>query len=146
MKKEIVFVTTSFARGGAEAQLIRLASRLWDRGWELRIISMLNSAPVPEDLSRRGVEVVFLGMKRGAPGPRAVFRVAALLQRWRPPILATFNFPANMLGRVAGALAGVPVIVSSIRNERFGGVARDTMMRITGGIDSVTTTNSRLAA
>ena len=86
-----------------------------------------------------------LGVRGGLAGVRGLARALTLLRQLRPDLLVSFNFPGNALGRVAGWLAGVPVI-SSIRNEFFGGARRERFMRVTGFVDAATTTNAQLAA
>jgi glycosyltransferase involved in cell wall biosynthesis len=44
-----------------------------------------------------------------------VWRLARALRRFRPAILQTFLFHANLAGRIAGRIAGVRTIVSGIR-------------------------------
>jgi glycosyltransferase involved in cell wall biosynthesis len=146
MSHSVVFMTTGLGYGGAETQLVRLTSALVKRGWRVRIISLLEPQAFISELQGAGIEVVSLGMSRGVPDPRALWRSVALLRTWRPDILTCFMFHANLLGRIAGLLSGVPVIVSSIRNQNFGGRLRDRLMRITDRLGTVTTTNSRLAA
>ncbi|MDQ1400498.1 MAG: hypothetical protein QOK20_2430, partial [Acidimicrobiaceae bacterium] len=65
---------------------------------------------------------------------------------WRPDIVISFVYQANVLGRLAGRLAGVPVVISSVRNEWFGGRSRELVMRGTDRLSTITTTNSRVAA
>lgn len=139
------FLTTGLAIGGAETQLVRLAIRLKDRGWDVRVISMLLPQEYEDNLESEGIPVISLNMRRGVPDPRALFRLVHILRRDRPLVLTTFMYHANLLGRVAGRLARVPVVVSSIRNENFGGPMRDRIMRLTDWLVDVTTINSRLA-
>ncbi|TDA69489.1 MAG: glycosyltransferase [Clostridia bacterium] len=141
-----IFLTTGLAYGGAETQLVNLATRLKKRGWDVRVISMLPPQAFTEELQAAGIPLATLNMRRGVPDPRAVFKLVAIFRQWRPRILTTFMFHANLLGRIAGRLGGVPIIVSSIRNENFGGPRRDQVLRLTDWMGDVTTTNSRLAA
>lgn len=142
----ITLLTTGLAYGGAETQLVNLATRLKQRGWDVRVVSMLSPQAFIEELAAVGIPLANLNMRRGVPEPRAAFRLVAILRQWRPHILTTFMFHANLLGRVAGRLAGVPIIVASIRNENFGGPRRDRVLRLTDWMGEITTTNSRLAA
>lgn len=89
------------------------------------------------------VQVVHLGMRRGRASLPDIWRCVAAVRRHRPHALISFTYPGNMLGRVVGRLASVPVVVSSIRGERFGGRSRERLMRVTGWMDTVTSTNSR---
>jgi glycosyltransferase involved in cell wall biosynthesis len=65
-------------------------------------------------LSAAGVPVVCLGARRWT-AIGAVWRLLRELRRLRPVLLQTFLFHANLAGRLAGRLAGVPTIVSGIR-------------------------------
>ena len=150
--KRLVILTSALAYGGAEVQLVRLALALKARGWVVDIVMMLPSEAFVNELKAQGVELHCLGMRQGSDvrgglaGVRGLARAFILLRQLRPDLLVSFNFPGNALGRVAGRLAGVPVIVSSIRNEFFGGARRERFMRRTNFIDAATTTNSQLAA
>lgn len=144
-ERVLSLLSTGLAYGGAETQLVRLATRLKVRGWRVRVISMLPPQAYLEQLVQAGIPVESLGMRRGVPDPRALLRLVGILRRERPAVLTTFMYHANILGRVAGQLSGVPVVVSSIRNENFGGPARDRIMRLTDWMADVTTINSQLA-
>ena len=149
--KRVVILTSALAYGGAEVQLVRLALALRTRGWVVDIVMMLPSEAFVSELKAQGVGLHSLGMRRGSDvrgglaGVRGLAGTVTLLRQLRPDLLVSFNFPGNALGRVAGRLAGVPVI-SSIRNEFFGGARRERFMRVTNFVDAATTTNSQLAA
>ena len=93
-----------------------------------------------------GLPVVSLEMKRGQADWRAFRQLVKLLRSWKPHLLTSFMYHANLLGRVAGKWTGVPVIVTSIRSERTGSVARDWLLRSTNWMDHCCTTNSQQVA
>lgn len=144
--RRLALLTTSLSWGGAQVQLVRLARELKRRGWDVGVMSMLKPELFGEELEATGIRVVSLGMRRGAADFGALARAVAILRRWRPTILCSFLYHANVLGRLAGRIAAVPVIVSSIRNENFGGRGRDRIVRLTNWASDAVTTNSRLAA
>jgi glycosyltransferase involved in cell wall biosynthesis len=146
MHARITFLITSLDFGGAETQLVRVALRLSEAGWKVAVISMLQPVAWAGTLSAGGVALHSLDMKRGAPEPAALLRLVRLLRQESPEILVSFMYHANLLARLAARPAGVRITVSSIRNENFGGPRRDRLLRLTDGLASVTTTNSRLAA
>lgn len=145
MKTDAAFLITSLDFGGAEAQLTRVAIRLAQAGWNISVSSLLPPVAYAEQLREAGIPVHSLGMTRGVPSPAALTGFIRLLQRQRPAVLVTFMYHANLLGRLAGRFTGVPV-VSSIRNENFGGPSRDRLLRFTDPLAKATTINSRLAA
>ncbi|MBD0319472.1 MAG: glycosyltransferase [Gemmatimonadetes bacterium] len=98
------------------------------------------------ELRAAGVEVVELGLRPGSRDPRPLARLVTTLRRIRPDALLTFMFHANVLGRVAARLAGVPVVVSSVRTDRFGGPLRYWLLGITDRWADATTANSRTVA
>ena len=68
-----------------------------------------------EILRKYSIPLVCLGM-RGVWDLRAVFRLARLLRQRRIEVLHTNLSRADWIGRLAGRMAGTPVVVSSIRN------------------------------
>ncbi|AEG15312.1 glycosyl transferase group 1 [Desulfofundulus kuznetsovii DSM 6115] len=143
---KILYLITGLAYGGAETQLVRLATALKARNWRVNVVSMLPPQAFTDELQAAGIPLATLNMRRGVPDPRAIVRLLRLIRQSRPHILTSFMFHANLLGRIVGRLAGVPIIVSSIRNENFGGPCRDNVLRLTDWMGEITTTNSRLAA
>ena len=101
--------------GGTQRYAVHLLNRL-DRDrfapelWVLRGGDEM--APL---LSASGVPIVWLS-KSSWVGPRALFNLGRMLLTRQPQILYTLTVVPNIWGRLFGALARVPVIVSSYRN------------------------------
>lgn len=142
----IDFLITGLGLGGAETQLVRLVTNLDRARWRPRLISMLEPLYFLTDLAAADVPVVSLGMEPGRPSLRALLRMIRLLRKRRPQVLVCFLFHANLLGRIAGKLVGVPVIISSIRSQNFGGRWRERALRLTDWLGALTTTNSEAVA
>jgi glycosyltransferase involved in cell wall biosynthesis len=88
------------------------------------------SQAVLASLSQAGLPAYDLGMA-GRGDPRGVLRLFRLLRHERVRVLVTFLFHATLLGRVVGALAGVPVRVSSERTMGGEGWGRRLLNRWT---------------
>jgi glycosyltransferase involved in cell wall biosynthesis len=146
LKPRITFVIISLFKGGAETQMVRLAVALADRGWTVRIVTLMDLNDYGGVLSEKNILVDSLGIPRGRYDPRSLPKLVRLFRRHRPDIVCTFLYHSNVLGRVAARLAGVPVVVSSIRNAVFGGWLADKLMSMTDKLATRTTTNSELAA
>lgn len=142
----IVFLSTDLAVGGAETQIVRLVTHLDQSRWEPRIISLRSPQAFLRELQTAEVPVFSLDMRPGVPDIRAFIRTVRLLRKWQPKVLICFMFHANLWGRVAGRIAGVPVIISSIRTQNFGGKWRDLILRHTDRLGDMTVTNSLLAS
>lgn len=133
-------------RGGAETQAVGLAGALADRGWRCRVVSLLPAADFHEELATRGVPVVELGLTGVRSGPGAFLRLVRELRRHRPDVLLTMTYHANVQGKLAGRLAGVPVVICSLRSTFFGGRLRDGLERLTMPLAHAVTTNSAAVA
>ncbi len=140
--RELAFLITGLACGGAERQLVSLARNLQNRGWRILVISMLPPESLRNELIAEGIPVESLNMRRGVPDIRAAVRLAAILRHWNAPVLTSFMYHANLLARVSGHMANIPIIVTSIRSENLGSSWRNLLERSTGWMSDVTTTNS----
>jgi hypothetical protein len=137
---------TDLEVGGAEHQLLILAQQLQQRGWPIRVLSMVPPGRLEDAFRDARLVVTHLGMRYGRPDPRGATRLIAELRRGRTQVLLSFLYHANILGRIAGRMARVPRIVSSMRNEHFGSPRRDAVLRRTDRWGHLNTTNSELTA
>lgn len=126
----IVYLITGLNVGGAEMMLCRLVKGLDRVRFDPVVISLLPPGPVAEKIQAEGLPVYSLYMASKLDA-WALWRLYGLLRRLDPVILHTFLFHANLLGRVVGRLAGVPVIISGIRSTKFGGRWRELALRWT---------------
>ncbi|MEI7894247.1 MAG: glycosyltransferase [Myxococcales bacterium] len=96
----VFYLTTGLLTGGAERALLKLVRSIDSTRFESVIVSMLDLPPRVELPS--GVDLHSLGMRRGVPDPLAIPRLTRLLGRYRPDILQTWMYHADLLGLVAG--------------------------------------------
>jgi glycosyltransferase involved in cell wall biosynthesis len=146
MSPRILLLSTSLGMGGADRQILYLAQALMDNRYEVRLVSMTPPEEMGREAIREGLPITSLDMRRGHADWRALQRLVAMLREWQPHVLTSFMYHANLLGRLAGRLAGVPVIVTSIRSEQNGSASRDWLMRLTNWMDHCCTTNSQQVA
>lgn len=106
----VLHLITSLGSGGAETQLGRLAVGLRDQGHSVCVVALTDLGREAERLRVAGIRVEGLGMRRGVPGLSALFRLRAILRRWRPDVVQTWLYHADLLGLVACAGSGVPVV------------------------------------
>lgn len=108
---KIAHLITGLKVGGAEQMLLRTLPHL--EGTH-SVYSVIPREKIGEELEAVGVEVCYLNL-------RSFFdvRVPIKLYRWlradKPDILVTYLLHADIIGRVIGRLARIPIIVSSIR-------------------------------
>ncbi len=101
--------------GGAEWQLARLAVGLRDAGCEVRVTSLLPPGEAGNWLKEKGIPVDGLGITSPGQGIVRLPRLIREIRGFRPDILHTWMFHANVAGALAGRVAGVPVILGSLR-------------------------------
>jgi glycosyltransferase involved in cell wall biosynthesis len=111
----VVHVVESLAAsGGAEQRLVEEAEAIADR-FEQRVVRLYARDELQARLERAGIPVVALGMTgrhAGRTWPLAVWRLRGALRDWRPDVIHTSLFSANLTGQLAGRTLGIPVVSS----------------------------------
>ena len=120
----ILFLITEFDRGGAEKALYDIVGEFDRRRFAPQVACLAGPGYYTDRYRELGVRVHHLGL-RLAPGvdaaafPIAVagaaLRLRRLLRTEHIEVLQTFLFHANAVGRLAGALAGTPVVLGAVR-------------------------------
>lgn len=112
----VCHVITGLNTGGAEVMLQKLIAATEGDGIRHTVVSLIDRGPIGDALVANGVQVDALGMQRGIPDPRAVAALRRLIQRYRPQVVQTWMYHANLLGGLAARLAGVRRVIWNIRN------------------------------
>jgi len=120
---KIVHLVSSLETGGTEMMVYKLLrSSETDRA-QSSVVSLTSGGVIAERIRALGVVVVSLDMRRGFPNPLALLRLVLLLRRQRPAVLQTWLYHSDLLGLIAGKLAGVPAVAWNIRcsttDERY---------------------------
>jgi glycosyltransferase involved in cell wall biosynthesis len=148
----VALLSTSLARGGAESQIVQCAMALRRRGWETAVASLLDPAAFVEELASQGVPVHSLAMRPGHADPRGLVRLIGFLRVFRPQILHSHMFHANMAARVVRLFSPVPVVISTLHSiaessrETTGVRRRDWAYRITDPLADMVTAVSQAVA
>jgi glycosyltransferase involved in cell wall biosynthesis len=146
MRARILLLSTSLGMGGADRQIVYLAKALLACDYDVRLVSMTPLEEMGRQALAEGLPVTSLDMVRGRADWSAFSRLVKLLRSWQPHLLSSFMYHANLMGRLAGRWAGVPLLVTSIRSERNGSPGQDWLMRLTNWMDHCQTTNSQQVA
>lgn len=99
-------VITGLGTGGAERMLERLVRAPRDNPLEFVVVSLTPGGAVAESLTHAGVPVRDLGMRRGFPDVRAVFRLARLIREWKPDAVQSWLYAADTVATLALLLSG----------------------------------------
>ena len=100
--KQIVFVTGTMSRGGAERVISLLSRRYAELGWRVRILTLLHRG-VEYELDP-AVEVIDFSndkVKASLDIPRLVFKVRAFVKREKPDVVAAFMAPICLIAGLA---------------------------------------------
>jgi glycosyltransferase involved in cell wall biosynthesis len=111
----IVQMIDSLEWGGAQRMMVSLCLDLKDRGLDVTVISLADGeeSPFYDELRQGGIEVAYLPAG-GLFDPARFRRLVRVLREGRFDLLQTYLTYANILGGLAGRIAGLPV-VGSIR-------------------------------
>ena len=112
----VVHIITSLGSGGAERVLFLVASRSPDAS-HIRhmVVCLTDEGLYGPKLREAGIELICLGMQRGRSPITAFIRLVRTIRRLQPDVLMTWLYHADLMGTLAGRLAGVRRIVWNIR-------------------------------
>lgn len=112
----VLFVITDLEVGGAERMLLKLASRMAARH-DLAVVSLTGRGEMAPLFEDAGIPASALHMRGLASLPGAVVRLAREIRRWRPQVVNTWMYHADLVGGLAARLAGLDAIAWNIRNS-----------------------------
>lgn len=113
---KLAFLIVDLEIGGAQKVLERLVAHLDRRRFHPVVVSLKAEGPLVHSIVQRGVRVICLRM-RGFADVGAMARLYEILRDFRPDVLQTYLFHANLVGRIVGRLAGVRRIVSAVHTK-----------------------------
>lgn len=129
----ILHVITGLDVGGAENMLYRLLCGLDRHRFECRVISLIEPGLMGQRIREAGIPVDTLSMRRGVPSPAGLWRLVRHIREYRPEIIQTWLYHADLAGLVASRLAHPfgrrPKVAWNIRCSYM---ALDEYRRLTG--------------
>jgi glycosyltransferase involved in cell wall biosynthesis len=139
----IVYVLTSLGMGGAERVVLALAGRMAQRGHTVALLVL--RPPVAEQWPTE-LQVVHLEMSKTPVSVLAgLAHARRFLREFRPDLVHSHSFHANIVARLLKGLAAAQVI-STVHNVYEGGWPRMLAYRLTDGLSCRTTAVSQAAA
>lgn len=142
----IAFLITDLAYGGAEMQVVQLASALKSRGWNVMVVSIMTPKAFVEELRKKDIIVRTLNINNKLSALTAFYKLRVVLQSFKPDILHCHMVHANLLGRISRYFVKVPVLLSTIHTIYDGGPIRMQFYRLTDHLADLTTIISNIAA
>jgi glycosyltransferase involved in cell wall biosynthesis len=114
MTRRILQIIPTLDRGGAEKQLVLLATGLPRDKFDVHVCTLTRSGPLSAALAAARVPLHTVG-KRWKFDPAAYWRLRRLISHLRPSLVHTWLFAANCYGRQAAFRCRVPHVVAGER-------------------------------
>lgn len=111
---KVLHVITGLGVGGAEAVLYRVCAH--DLENKHYVISLTDGGKYERLLTKSGVVVVCLHLRKWWQIPHRFFRLTRLIREFAPDAVQTWMYHADLIGGLASRLAGVTNLSWGIRN------------------------------
>jgi glycosyltransferase involved in cell wall biosynthesis len=111
-RPRVLALSVGLGTGGAEKLLRLTVPALRDRGYDMSVAALKGTEAEKAVFERAGVPCRTLGAESRFD-PRPLLRLHRILRRERIDVLHAHCFLANVAGRLAGRLAGTPVVISA---------------------------------
>ena len=109
----VLQMISSWGTGGTENGLSLMGGLFGQEGIELKIVNFY-SGEIPDSWwQKHGANYISIPCK--ALTLKSFFNLYRLLRKEKPDVIDLYGLRVNLLGRVVGKLAGVPVIISGVR-------------------------------
>lgn len=113
--RKVAVCITGLEVGGAETVLAGLLERRPD-DIEIRVFALIDGGAIADRIASYGVQVIGLHMRAGKPSLAAFFRLLGELRRFRPDLVHTWLYHADLMGSLAARLAGVRHVIWHLHN------------------------------
>jgi glycosyltransferase involved in cell wall biosynthesis len=116
MKTRLLYVTTDLNIGGAEVMLRNLLMHLDYTAFECEVVSLVELGPIAEQIEAIGIRIHTLRMNPQKPSISAILELARIIRTFRPDIINTWMYHADLIGSIASLFSGFPPVVWGIHH------------------------------
>jgi glycosyltransferase involved in cell wall biosynthesis len=140
----IVYLLTSLGVGGAEKQALAIAERMASRGHTIRIMALM---PRLDEEWSTDIHTVHLDVSKSTGSAlKGFLRGGAFLREFRPDLVHSHCFHANIFARLLRFFGPKVVVLSTVHNVYEGGWGRMMAYRLTDFLSCRTVAVSQAAA
>ncbi len=144
----VAYFIHNLSIGGAERHLLRVFKHLDRRRFQPILFCLADGGQgmLYEELRSLGVENINLAFPNRWGSPQTMIKLiasAAMLRRRRVKIVHGYLFEGNLMGALAGRLAGVPIVIGSKRSFDHYGLLPQLACRCATKLATRLTANSR---
>lgn len=115
MRTRLAFLIGTLGVGGAERFLVELVRRVPRDLYEVQVVCIARRERLGEGLANEGFHVVELGKRTGLDA-LILPRLVRQLRSFRPDVVNTHLWTADLWGRLAAFISGTPVVVVTEQN------------------------------
>jgi glycosyltransferase involved in cell wall biosynthesis len=115
----VLHLITDLGQGGAETVLYRLVFATRDR-FNHAVVSLHREGDYGPELRAQGIPVTALGMSRGRLNIEGLRRLQRITKEYRPDVIQTRLYHANLLGGLVARFAGAPPVVWAVHSTDLG--------------------------
>lgn len=115
----VAHVIETLGIGGAERRLVSDLRWLDRTRYEHRLVYLTGADDLRPEIEALGIPVEGLGLRSLRQGPAGLMRLVRLLRQWRPHVVHTQVFGADVYGRLASALSRVPLVLSTVQTVPY---------------------------
>lgn len=114
-----MYVMPSLVVGGAEKLLLTTVKYLNRDRYEISVCCIVSEGIIADEIKKLGIKFYCLKESPRFYNPKKIYSLYKLFRKEKPAIVHTHILPANIYGRIAAILAGVPVIISTEHNVYY---------------------------
>ncbi|MBR71848.1 MAG: hypothetical protein CMM30_02770 [Rhodospirillaceae bacterium] len=97
----VMYIISSLDVGGAEKQLLLLASERKKKGADVIVVSLKKNGALRSQFQSNGIDVYDLGINRSIPNPLTLIRLVRLINKYKPKIIHSWMYHADLLATIA---------------------------------------------
>ena len=112
---KIMHIITDLNTGGAEMMLYKLLSGLDREKFLCRVISLEPPGVLSRKINNLGIQVDSLDVNPRLPNPLALFKAIQMMLKWRPQVVQTWMYHADLLGTLAWKISRSGVLAWNMR-------------------------------
>jgi glycosyltransferase involved in cell wall biosynthesis len=109
-RARVLHISTGLTIGGAENMLAQITARLDPTRFTSRVVSLTELGPMAKRIEARGVRVDAMEMRAFRKRIRGFVNLAKLIRKYRPHIIQTWLYHADLIGGLAAIGYAAPVI------------------------------------
>lgn len=113
----VLHIISGLSNGGAEGVLYRLCKH--DIHAEHTVVSLMDGGKYGPLLMQAGVNVHYLNMGSGRVSISGLFRLFRLIRHYKPDVVQTWMYHADLVGGLLAKVAGVRSIFWNVRHTTF---------------------------